>query len=361
MELPEAPETVTQEVIEPANTTDTGDFGEGTLELEQKILNDISTPADDKTTPEGEAVTTAPIDAGKVENVPVADATKPVTPPTAIDANAPTFDLDGKLSLKAGQPLTIENIKELEKGFLRQRDYTQKTQQVAEVRQAAEEVLTARDQIVQNPMALREHFDDKHILSAFTREEMLNYGLAAAGVPVQAWNQFIEWSKESGYTPENGKTLPNANPYVHQFTSMNQQMNQLGKTVQTLIAERDSFKEQQTIKEREDAVNAEYKRLDGIVGDALKEFPDVEKNDLLIKMASTDGLKTPRDLAKEINDGYERRFNAYVEKKTKTRDTAPKTIKGQSVNIVHRQPKTFAEAEELVDQAYGNGSLKSRT
>lgn len=331
-----------QEQIVPENVveSDTGDWGTGALELEQELLENIKEP---ESTEEGSPATP-----------------EVVAEPIAQEPEGPLFDIDGKLSVKAGQPLSADHVKELERGWLRERDYTQKTQQVAEVRQAAEQVLQASERINQDPKALRDYFPAEHILQAFDKREMLNYGLSAAGVPPQMWNQFLEWYKEAGFAPEQATQNLAADPYVQQFGALKQEISTLGKTVQQLQAERQHAEVQSREAAQKQAYDNEMNRIGSEVDQALAKYPDVEKEDLLVEMARSDGSLSVAELAKKVQGRYEARYNAYVEKKKQTKLTAPKPLKGQTVKIEQRAPKTFAEADEMLDRVYGTGSLKQR-
>lgn len=329
-------EIVPENVVE----SDKGDWGSDALELEQQVLDSIKEPESDGSPAVADT---------KVEAVPVAE---PVV-------EGPLFDIDGKLSVKAGQPLSAEHVKELERGWMRERDYTQKTQQLAETRQAAEQILQASERINQDPKALREYFPAEHILAAFDKREMLNYGLSAAGVPPQMWNQFLEWQKEAGYPQEQTQNLT-ADPYVQQFGALKQEISTLGKTVQQLQAERQHAAMQAQESAQKQAYDNEMNRIGSEVDNALHKYPDVEREDLLVEMARSDGSLSVEQLAKKVQDRYEARYNSYVERKKQTKLTAPKPAKGQTVKIEQRAPKTFAEADAMLDRVYGNGSLKQR-
>lgn len=326
-----------QEQIVPES--DSGDWGDGALELEEQLLKNL------------ESEDGAP---DVKEDVPAKE--EPASEPVA---DAPLFDLDGKLSLKSGQSLSAEHIKELERGWLREKDYTQKTQQLSEMRQAAENVLQASERINKDPRALREYFKDEQILSAFDKREMLNFGLSAAGVPPKVWNQFLEWYREAGY--ETGTSeVPTADPYVQQFGALEQKIGSLGKTVEQLIAERKEAEVRSQEAAQQQAYDKEMARIGSEVDNSLHKYPNVDRTELLLEMAKSDGSVPVEQLAKQVNDRYEARYNKWVDGKKQTKTTAPKPARGQSVNIVQRSPKTFDEADALIDQVYGTGALKSR-
>ena len=325
------------EQIVPQDTSADGDFGAGTLELEQDLLSKISEPEP--------TATTEPITA------------EPKTEPVVVDpkVEGPLFDINGKLSVKAGESLSAEHVKELERGWLREADYTQKTQQIAEMREAAQYVLEQQDRIQNDPKALREFFEDKHILSAFNKQEMLNYGLEAGGVPVQVWNQFLNWYNESGLAPQQGQA-PQADPYIRQFAELNKRIETFGKSLEQINAER-VRQQQLAVQAQQSSEKQEaFRQLDVQVANALTKYPGVDKNDLIVKMAvPANNSKTVEELAKGLHDQHEARFAAYVKSKQQTKQNTTKVAKGQPVNVVRRAPKTFEEASELV-----SGMLSSR-
>jgi hypothetical protein len=360
-------EEVVQEKVVPTDSAASGDFGEGALELEQQLLDKMNQP---ETTdePAEEVSADKATDDGSEVQIKTED-TKDVKPPvkevaTAEPANVPLFDIDGNLNLKAGDKLTDEHLKELERGFLRQADYTRKTQDVARVRDAANEVLAAKEAIDSDPRQLRQHFEDKQILSAFSPLELLNIGLSSAKVPVEAWNAFKEWYKDAGYN----LNLPTANPHMQEFAQLSNRLEKIGKTVEQFQKERADERERGELtarqKEQEDAKNREFSRIDKEVESAISKYKDtefpIEKEDLLVEMVKSNGTKTVADLAKALHDKYSAKFGKYIKSKTIVKNNSPKPIKGQPVNIVQRQPKSFDEADALIDQVYGTGSLKQR-
>ena len=272
---------------------------------------------------------------------------KPAEMPTEVTS---LYDGDGNLAVKEGDKLTVtkDMLENIEKSGLRMRDYTQKTQEVAEVRRAAQEILAAQEQINTDPRALRQYFKDEQILQAFTREEMLNYGLAAGGVPVQAWNQFLEWFKESGEAPIEA---PRADPYVHQFGTLQRRMESIE---QNLTRSQQMAQEQQ----RKAAYDAEMNRMGEEVDAALKDFPDVNKKDLLVLMGASDGTKSVKQLAEEWNSRLEARFNEYLGKKQEQRKTTVKSPKGSHVPIRKKAPESWEEAGKIVSDLYGDGSMR---
>ncbi len=298
------------------------------------------------------------------------DATDEGTPPTddvdqpvaSADANAATtpqsgdandtavFAPDGTLALKAGTPLTEAHVKELQRSFFREADYTKKTQEIADIRKQATEVLSGHKQVLEDPKALRQFFEDAHILKAFTRDEMLNFGLASAGVPVPLWNEFIDWAKETGALKE-GAVAPKADPYASEF-------HKIHKEVATLKSSLSAREQAEQAAQEKAAFDREMSRYDKELEAALAEFQGVTKKDVLVLAASQPdtSVKTLRDLAKELHDRTEARFQDYLKTKKQQRTTTVRPARGASVPIVRTLPKTFEEVDTLLESMHMGGT-----
>lgn len=332
------------EQIVPTDATTSGDFGADALSMEQELIDKMSEP-------EVKAEET-PVEPVKPEEGVKAET--PVSTPTPVVQEDVAVEINKSLSFKAGVAPTVDQIKALEKEFqragFREADYTQKTQEVAAIRKEAEEVLQAQQQVIEDPRYLRQYFEDKHILSAFSPKEMLNYGLAAAKVSPQVWNQFLEWHKEAGYPSEGA---PQANPFLEQFTSLEQRISKQDQMLQQFQQEREERAAMDVQNRQKEAYDKEMNRIDGEMKATLAEFPDVKERRLIVEMAASDGTKSWKEVAKSIHDEAEVAKNAWIERKQETKLNTSKPAKGQPVNIVQRQPKTWDEADTLIDQVYG--------
>lgn len=315
-----------------------GDWGEGTGALEQKLLE--GTESDEAI--EGQDKLETPSEG--------ADGQK--AGEEGVSRETPQlFDLDGKLSLKAGEKLSQDHIKELERGWMREHDYTQKTQQIAEERKAAQEILTAQDLILKDPRNLFNYFEPKHILNAFTREEMLNFGLNAAGVQPQVWDKFLDWYKESGDMPQN-VAHPKTDPYAEKWSKVERELNDLRQW-------RGNY-EKRTQEQREELSFQETKaKYDAEIDSAIKKYPSADKEAILTKMATSKEVKPIEQIAKDIHQRNEDRFNEYVKTKKIQRESGVKPAKGVSVQIMQRPPSTMAEADDMAERFLANmkGSL----
>lgn len=338
-----AAEQVVEKIV-PADTATSGDFGEGIGEMEEELLAKLNEPEATET-PDETATE------GKVE----AKVETPVTAAPEVPAqDAPSVEINKSLSFKAGVAPTVDQIKALENEFqragFREADYTKKTQEVAEVRKQAEEVLRAEQLINQDARNLRQYFDTKHILSAFTPQEMLNYGLAAAKVSPNVWNQFLEWHKEAGF-PQEG--APQANPHIEQLSAFEQKLARQEQIINQFQQEREQRAAMEIQNKQKEAYDKEVARIEGDMKSALDEFKDVNERRLIVEMAASDGTKSWKELAKSLHDEKEAAKTEWLNRKQETKQNAPKPSKGQPVNIVQRQPKNFEEADALIEQVYG--------
>jgi hypothetical protein len=342
-----ADEVAGNEVVEivPADVSASGDFGADALNMEEELLKEISKPAE---TPEG-----SDDEGAKTEVQPDSKVEPKVEVQPSVPADAPSVEINKSLSFKAGVAPTADQINALEKEFqragFREADYTQKTQELAEVRKQAEEVLQAQQQIEKDPRHLRQYFEAKHIISAFTPKEMLNYGLAAAKVSPQVWNQFLEWHKEAGF-PQEG--APKADPYTEQFSAFEQRIAKQDALLQQFQQEREERAAMELQNKQQAVYNAEMERIKGEMKAVLKDYPDVNERRLVVEMAASDNTKSWKEIAKSIHDEMESAKNAWIDRKRETKQNTPKSVKGQPVNIMQRQPKTFDEADELIEKVH---------
>ena len=317
---------------------DAGDFGEGTGSLEEQLLNSI--PKDGEGEPKlGD------------EGAPAADPAKAVeTGAAASGQPVPLFDINGKMSLKAGDKISPDHVKELERGWLREADYTRKTQDLAKTRAAAQDVLKAQEEVKADPRNLFKFMQPQDVLSAFTRQEMLSHGLHAGGVSPQVWNQFLEWHKENGEAGA-GEAPPKADPYSQQFGEFSRRIEAMERQGTTLAEQRKADTEAT-------AYNEQMSTYDKEVEGALKDFPAVNKRQLLVEMAASDGTKTVKELAQDLNVVLETRFQEYLKTKQGQRQQTVKSAKGSAVPVLKQKPKTFEEADEQIAKMYGEGSLR---
>lgn len=340
--------------MEEVVTGEQSDFGEGTLELEQQLLQSLDKaegaqlevedkPSEEPVVEEPQEAEIAPEEKVEAPKEDVATPSEPVQ----------IFDSEGNLSLKAGVQLSDEHIKELERGFLRQADYTRKTQEIAKIRDTANEILSAKEAIDADPTQLRQFFDDKQILSAFNELELLNIGLSAAKVPVEAWNTFKEWYREAGFN----QNLPTAQPHIQELSQLRKEISGVGKTVQELKAERERLQQAELERTQKEAAEKAFKAIDDEVNSELakyqkSEFP-IEKEDLLVEMVKSNGTKSVADLAKGLHDRYAQRFSKYIQNKQTIKQKTVKPIKGQPVKIETKRPTNWEDAEGMVDRLFG--------
>lgn len=274
------------------------------------------------------------------------DAGAPDTPETIEQTqpeDVPSFSLSEQMALKLNDKLNAEHLKEIEKGYLRQSDYTKKTQELAQIRQEAEQMSANLNAVMSGQSNGREFVPDQVILSWFQPQELLNIGLAGAGVPVQLWNEFLGYMQEQGA----GRTENfRADPYAQQFSQLQQELKQLK-----------SFQQNYTQKQQKDAYEKEMTRIDGEASAVLAKFPDVTKQELLFALAGDGTGKTIEQIAKELADAKEARFQQYIKQKQDLHKKAVKQPTGSRVPIMPKAPKSFDEASELIGRALDEGHL----
>lgn len=329
---------------------DTGDFGEGVGTLEEQILNSLHDEDEEGTDQE-------------TKEPAVESETKDSGQPEASSEAVPLFDINGKLSLKNGDKITADHLKELERGFLREADYTRKTQELAKVRAEANDILKAKEDIESDPRNLFNFIPPQKILSAFTKQEMLAHGLRAGGVSPQQWNNYITWFKKTGgriepledgeeeTPPTNANVPPLADPYAEKMSDMARRLEFFEKKHLTIEQQQKADAEKRAADEQ---IAAYDKELD----DALKTYPSVDRETVLVRMAAGNGEKSIKEIAKDINDAIEKRWNDYVATKTTQKKTTVKAPKGASVPVLMKRPRTFDDADAAIARVYGDGTLK---
>ena len=329
-----------------------GDFGNGTGSLEEQLMDSIKDRPEDAVEDQADAEDETDVKPEGEDNVDedtkITEGEDDSTSDEASDV--PMFDVDGKLTLKAGEVLNAEHIKELERGFLRESDYTRKTQEVAQVRKEAEEILGIRDAIMENPQNLRQVLEDQQIVSAFSKPELLNLGLSAAGVPPDTWNTFLTWMKENDELPR-GQEVPRSDPNVETLSKVERRIAQLE---QNLTAGEQKRLEAET--EKQEA--AEKQNFNTEVDEVLTNYPNLKKRALLVEMAAGDDSRTIAEIAKSLNKELEQHYKDYIKTKTKHRTTAMKPAKGSAVPVMKKAPQTFDEAKSMVAELYGDGGRR---
>jgi len=273
----------------------------------------------------------------KTEQAPAVDQSAQGQP--SPDAVQKAFELAKDLSIKSGDKLSDEHLKAIERGYLREADYTRKTTEIAQMREEAQGFLQARDQILSDPSALRQHLKDEHILAAFQKEELLNIALSGVGVPPDLWARFLQEYHEFNGGQPNKEWMPQ-HPLEKKFAEINQKVTRFEK----------SFAEKQAAEQREKK-EAEFKSetttLDKEIEDTIKNVKGVSKKDVLVHLAAfgDQDSRTIAEIAKSISDEKIKDHNAYVaslrENEVKTKNAHGS---GVSVPIIPANPKSFDEA-----------------
>lgn len=309
------------------------------LENQDHVTEDAAPESQDDGLLQAEKALLADLEAGDTQGE---EDTKTVESKQTIDANAPSFEVNGKMKLAAGQALTTEHIKELERGFLRESDYTRKTQELAKTRDEANGVLQAVEEIRQNPSALRQHFPAEHLLAAFQPQELLGWVMPRIGVSPQQWTSFLEWQKE------NGSEMPQS---AQAYNPQNQAVAPLVNRLQHLEGKLTGWEKQSVAQQQAQAMNA----LDSEVKQACEKYSNVDRDKLLLAIQRDDLNKPVEELAREIADKDNERWEKYVESKTKKNGSAPRHARGsgQGHGFGSKKPQTFDDAHELAEQYFG--------
>lgn len=264
---------------------------------------------------------------------------------------AQSFELSKDLSLKVGDEVTAEHLKQLERSFLREQDYTQKTQELAQVREEADQVIQARDHITKDPRALREYFTDDHIMQAYSPHELLSRGLAMNKVPPQVWNQFLEEFHEN-----HGQGAANPN---WKADPQSPQVGQLQTEIKTLKSKLSNFEQSQVTQAAEAEKQKAIKELDGEIKGVLDtgKFPGITREDILAKLAVDQTNRTVEQIAKAMHDDFAKRYQAYGDGLRQKQKRKVQKPSGSSVPIMPKMPKNFEEADELLDTLNQHGKI----
>ena len=191
----------------------------------------------------------------------------------------------------------------MQKGYLREADYTRKTQELSQMRQQATEVLEARDLVEQNPQALRQFLSDEHILKAFSPQELLVAGLSMNGVDPNAWNQFLKEFQENGGAIVNQNWR--ADPHAPVLGSLQKQVGLLTNKLTT-------FEKAQLARESNEKNQREMRALSNEVDEVLKKYPGVHKEEVLLRMLPETNTMTTEQIAKSIKAQKDSDFQNYI-------------------------------------------------
>jgi len=270
------------------------------------------------------------------------------TPNAEVPENIPTFELSKNMSLKLGDKITAEHLKELERSFLRESDYTKKTQQIAEQREQSLDIINAHEQIMKDPRALRHHYSDQLLLSAFHPHDLLVNGLKINNIPANEWNEFIEWKKELG-EPVQSKQI---DPYAQQFGVFQNKISQIESTLNKIHYDK--------IKQEQDIVyNQQLQTLESEIDSALSKYPNVEKHHLLVELASNKSLENMaiEDIAKQMNvkvqSMIDDKYNNYINNLKDKQKQKVQKPSGNSIPLESRPSKTFDEVNQRLSSVFG--------
>ena len=287
-----------------------------------------------------------PAEVSKDSVSPKPDQGKSVQPETTTPG--PEFEV-GSHKIRAGDKLTNEAFQEIQKGYLRQADYTRKTQELKPIRDEALGILATRDQILNDPSGLRQVFGDEHVLNAFHPHEILNHALESNGVDPEAWNTFLtDYEQAGGKVQKDWK----ADPYAKRFDEFEKKLKPLEGFVSNYEKARVDFQKRQAAEKAKAELNTE-------IDAAMKKFHGVTKKDILVGIVSDQTDRTVEQIAqsvKEENDGKIKEYQktiGEVHKQTKSAQA-----KGNSVPIMRKPSTSFEGATEQALEDYAAGRLQ---
>lgn len=259
----------------------------------------------------------------------------------------------GDIKLKESDRLSAEQIKslseEFEKSGLRMSDYTRKTQELAEIRNEANELLALRDQVLQDPSLLSDYFSPEALAQAMPSQSLLLLGLQAAGISPQAWNNALEYLEESGGLDQDSASMK-ADPYANRFGTLENRLHQIENGWR-------NYQMQQVQAVQEHQKQAELSQLDNEVQTALEKNEGVDRDQLLLAIMRDRSNKSVDQIAKDLKgqlDGQVQNYLNRVGEKQRKRITKPS---GTSVPIMPGRPNTFEEADGILDKLLESGRL----
>jgi len=261
------------------------------------------------------------------------------------------FEIGQNLKLRSGNKLTPELFNEIKSGYLRQADYTRKTQEVKAIREEAMGVLAARERIANNPQELRQFLDDVHILNAFHPHELLNNALEANGVDAEAWNQFLTNYEEGGFEV---KKDWRADPYAKKFDEFGKELKPLKEFVSNYNRDREAFTKRQV----EEKAKVE---LDAEIGSAMKKFSGVTRKEILVEIVADQTGRTVEQIAQQLKVEKDKTLSEYQKTLSETKQkTKSGQAKGISIPLMKKAPQSFDEATDAALESYAAGQLGQR-
>ena len=205
------------------------------------------------------------------------------------------FELGNGLALKAGDKITPQHIHELQRGFQREAVFTQKCQEVAQVREQANGVIQTFNQVVANehtqPALLFNHVTPEHAIRA----------LAAIGLDVDP-NLLKEIGYGSSYRNQGGQ-----NPQ-----GQNQQFAPIDPQIQRGLEEFGKWTKQNNTKQLIDSIDTEVNSyVQDIKDDQLKHLL---RRNILVGIAANPN-KEIRDIAMDERRFLKERFSKTISAK----------------------------------------------
>lgn len=230
------------------------------------------------------------------------------------------FDLGNGLNLKVGDKITSQHLHELNRGYQREAEFTRKCQELAPIRDQANEILQNFNHVIQS------EFTNPALIFNYMTPEHAIRGLAAIGLDIDP-----ELLKSIGY----GNSYQSRPHQGHQ--------GQVDPYVQRELAEHRAWREQQEKEKYTSALDAEVRAE---IADIKN--PKIQKN--LWRNILTAALYSPqksiRQIAIEERQALREQFESVVKAKKSTRERGRVgRTTGSSRPVTSKRPDTWEAAD----------------
>lgn len=244
-------------------------------------------------------------------------------------------EIGSNVSLREGEKLTKDHINEIKRSFLRESDYTKKTQELSRHRKEALDVINAHKAINEDPKNLRQYYSAEKIFDAFTPKEHLVSALERYGVDPNEWNDFLQMKTANGEQVASKRV----DPYAQELGNLKHEVNRM---------------KQMTEQEKHQAVEVQRQRklseFNNQVDNAINPYETFSKEELLIKLKNDNSYNTLslEEAAKRLDSEKQvvidrmlsKRVNSIKEKKAKQIQPP----KGHVAPVMRGRPQTFDDA-----------------
>jgi hypothetical protein len=245
--------------------------------------------------------------------------------PDVVDSGEPPFDLGNGVSLKVGDKVTPQHLDVLSRGHMMQSEFTKKCQEVAQIRQEAEQAINSFNQVVSNevsnPALLFQHVTPQHAIRA----------LAAIGYDVDP-RVLNEMGRGSSYQGKQQHVQGQGNGY-----------NQLDPSLARGLQSFQAWQEQQKQEQLTKSIDAEVRaQIQDVKNDKIQKQMYKE---ILVELAINQD-KPISMIAREVRQSIKDRYsNLFASKKQARIGSQTSRTSGSSRPLSAALPSTFDEAE----------------